>query len=198
MKEGEMKKRLVLLITALLALGGCAERFALIREHSASRRTDVFQVPAKGELPANAADVRVSATLKTHGPGSHFASDSHGTADYKLLLNIDGQAVLLSGSPLPESGYALTAVGPEAGSGMRYRFNTHLRVGSGKHKVVLALPDDGVSVERDVVLPGGKLSDLLVEPVYGGGAGFWRLPSSGRSFEEGVVGMRVSLNGKEL
>jgi hypothetical protein len=193
-----MKKRLLLLITALLALGGCAERSALMREHSANSRTDVFRVPAKGELPANTADVRVSGTLKTHGPGDHFLSDSHGTADYKLLLNIDGQALLLSGSPLPESGYALTAVGPEAGSGMRYRFNTHLRLGSGKHKVVLALPDDGVSMEREVVLPEGKVSNLIVEPVYGGGAGFWRLLNSGRSFDQGVVGMRVSLNGKEL
>jgi hypothetical protein len=193
-----MNKRWLWLMTTLLALVGCAERSALIREHSTSWRSDVFHQLPDGGPAADSAGIRVSATLKTHSPGSHFATDSHGTADYKLLLNIDGQAVLLTGSPEPESSYAMIAVGPEAGPGVRYRFKTRLRLQTGAHRVVVGLPDDGVAVEREVVLPGGRVSDLIVEPVYGKETPLKALPNGSRNFKEGIVGVRVTLNGKEL
>ncbi|EKD38198.1 MAG: hypothetical protein ACD_75C00827G0001, partial [uncultured bacterium] len=94
-----MKKICLLLMMSLTVLTGCAESSALIRASSTTVRPDVFRELANngGLIPPGFTDLRITATLKTHHPGIYSARDIHGTPDYKLLLNIDGQAVLLSG-----------------------------------------------------------------------------------------------------
>ena len=193
-------KRLCLLVMAISLLSGCAESSALIKANSVSLRTDVFEELTNGATaPQGYVDMRVTATLKTHKPGIFSAEDIHGTPDYKLLLNIDGQAVLLQGTLYKENREPMKLVDPEAGDGIRYRFNKNLRLKAGTHKVVVALPDDGVAVAREITLSEGNPDSMIVEPIYRTTPGK-RKPGiySTTGFFEGIRSLRVILNGKEI
>lgn len=191
-----MMKKLCLLIVAISLLGGCARGAALIRANSASSRTDVFEeLKGNSSAPQGYGDVRVTATLKTHKPGIFAAKDIHGTPDYRLLVNIDGQALLLRGRIQKENSEPAKLVDPEAGDGVRYRFNAELRLKAGLHRVVLALPDDGIAVERDMDLGEGK-NDLVLEPVYAISPGKGGAETASTNFREGISGIRVVLNGR--
>lgn len=195
-----MKKICVLLMMSLTTLSGCAESSALIKANSTSSRTDIYEELRNGGIvPQGFADMRITATLKTHKPGIYSSSDIHGTSDYRLLLNIDGQAVLLRGSLQSENSEPMKLADPEAGDGIRYRFSKNLRLKAGTHRIVVALPDDGVAVEREITLTGGNVSHLAVEPTYSTKPGK-RRPGmySTTSFTEGIRSLRVMLNGKEI
>lgn len=195
-----MKKTSLLLMLSLMVLSGCAESSALIKANSTSLRTDVYEELTNGaSAPQGYVDLRVTATLKTHKPGIYSASDIHGTPDYKLLLNIDGQAVLLRGNLQKENSEPMKLVDPEAGDGIRYRFSKNLRLKSGTHRIVVALPDDGIAVEREITLVEGNVSHLVVEPIYSTKPGKRRPGMYGTtSFTEGIRSLRVMLNGKEI
>lgn len=189
-------KKLCLLIIAISLLGGCARGAALITANSASSRTDVFEeLKGNSIAPQGYSELRVTATLKTHKPGIFAAKDIHGTPDYRLLVNIDGQALLLRGRIQKENSEPAKLVDPEAGDGVRYRFNAELRLKAGLHRVVVALPDDGVAVERKMDLAEGK-NDLALEPVYGIAPGKWGAGAASTNFREGISGIRVMLNGR--
>ncbi|AAR35509.1 lipoprotein [Geobacter sulfurreducens] len=193
-------KRLCLLVMAISLLSGCAESSALIKANSVSLRTDVFEELTNGvTAPQGDVDVRLTATFKTHKPGIYSAKDIHGTPDYKLLLNIDGQAVLLQGSLQKENNEPMKLVDPEAGDGIRYRFSKNLRLKAGIHKIVVALPDDEVAIAREITLNEGDRNSLVVEPIYSTKPGK-RRPGmySTTSFTEGIRSLRVMLNGKEV
>jgi hypothetical protein len=85
----------------------------------------------------------------------------------------------------------------EGGDGVRYVFDSNLRLPAGAHDLEISLPGDGISVEREVTLPEGR-SNLVLEPVYrsSAGQGLSAYPG-GSSFREGVSCLRVVLNGKE-
>ena len=169
------------LMTILTVLSGCAESSALIRANSTSLRTDVFEELSKGSpIPPGFTKMRFTAALKTHKPGIYTAKDIHGTRDYKLLLNVDGQVVLLQATLHEES------------DGIRYMFSKDLLLRAGSHTVVVALPEDEVAVKRKITLVEGEVSSLVAEPVYGKVPGK-RRPSaySGTSFEEGIKGIRL-------
>ncbi len=193
-------KKLCLLALAISLLSGCAESSALIKANSTSLRTDVFDELTNGATaPQGYVDLRVTATLKTHKPGIYSAKDIHGTPDYKLLLNIDGQAVLLQGSLRKENSEPMKLVDPEAGEGTRYRFSGNLRLKAGIHKVVVALPDDEIAVAREITLNEGDRNNLVVEPIYSTKPGKSRPGMySTTSFTEGVRSLRLMLNGKEI
>lgn len=195
-----MKKACLLLMLSLMVLSGCANSSALIKESSTSLRTDVFEELTNGATaPQGYVDLRVSATFKTHRPGIFSAKDIHGTSDYKLLLNIDGQAVLLQGRLQKENSEPMNLVDPEAGDGIRYRFSKNLRLKAGLHRVVVALPDDEIAVAREFTLNEGDRSSLVVEPIYSTKAGKMRSGMWGTtSFTEGIKSLRVILNGKEF
>lgn len=195
-----MKKAGLLLMLSLMVLSGCAESSALIKANNTSLRTDVYEELTNGATaPQGYVDLRISASLKTHRPGIFSAKDIHGTPDYKLLLNIDGQAVLLQGSLQKENSEPMKLVDPEAGDGIRYRFSKNLRLKAGLHKVVVALPDDEIAVTREITLNEGDRNSLVVEPVYSNMPGK-RRPGmySTTSFTEGIRSLRVMLNGKEV
>lgn len=195
-----MKKTSLFLMLSLMVLSGCAESSALIKANSTSLRTDVYEELTNGATaPQGYVDLRVSANLKTHRPGIFSAKDIHGTPDYKLLLNIDGQAVLLQGSLQKENSEPMKLLDPEAGDGIRYRFSKNLRLKAGLHKVVVALPDDEIAVAREFTLNAGERNSLVVEPVYSTKPGK-RRPGmySTTSFTEGIRSLRVMLNGKEI
>ena len=195
-----MKKASLLLMLSLMVLSGCAESSALIKANSTSLRTDVFEESTNGAtVPQGYVDLRVAATLKTHKPGIYSAKDIHGTTDYKLLLNIDGQAVMLQGSLQRENSEPMKLVDPEAGDGIRYRFSKNLRLKAGPHKVVVALPDDEVAVAREFTLNEGDRNSLVVEPIYSTKPGK-RRPGmySTTNFTEGIRSLRVMLSGREI
>ena len=195
-----MKKASLLLMLSLMVLSGCAESSALIKANSTSLRTDVFEELTNGATaPQGYVDVRVSATLKTHRPGIFSAKDIHGTPDYKLLLNIDGQAVLLQGTLQKENSEPMKLVDPEAGDGIRYRFSKNLRLKAGLHKLVVALPDDEIAVAREITLKEGDHNSLEVEPIYSTKPGK-RQPGTytTTNFREGIRSLRIMLNGKEV
>jgi hypothetical protein len=195
MKFGKM----FLLALGLTVMGGCAESSALIKANSNSLRTDVFEELTNGATaPQGYVDLRVTATLKTHKPGIFSAKDIHGTPDYKLLLNIDGQAVQLQGTLRSENSEPMKLVDPEAGDGVRYRFSKNLRLKIGTHKVVVALPDDEIVVAREIVLIDGKVNHLVVEPVYSSAPGQRRPGVSTTSFKQGIRTIRLTLNGQDI
>ncbi len=195
-----MKKTSLLLMLSLMILSGCAESSALIKASSTSLRTDVFDELTNGATaPQGYVDLRITATFKTHKPGIYSSKDIHGTPNYKLLLNIDGQAVMLQGRLQKENSEPMKLVDPEAGDGIRYRFSKNLRLKSGLHKVVVALLDDEVAVAREITLREGDRNSLVVEPIYSTKPGK-RRPGmySTTSFTEGIRSLRLMLNGKEI
>lgn len=195
-----MKKTSLLLILSLMVLSGCAESSALIKAHSTSLRSDVYEELINGATtPQGFADLRVTATLKTHKPGIYSAKDIHGTADYKLLLNIDGQVVLLRGYLQSENSESSGLVDPEAGDGIRYQFSKNIRLKAGTHRVVVALPDDEIAVAKEITLFEGKMNNLVLEPIYNKTPGKWR-PAiySKTSFKEGIKEIKIMLNGREI
>lgn len=196
MKFGKM----FLLALGLTVITGCAESSALIKANRTSIRTDVFdELTGSASAPQGYVDLRVTSSLKTHNPGIFSAKDIHGTPDYKLLLNIDGQAVQLQGTLRSENSEPTKLVDPEAGNGIRYRFSKNLRLKAGTHKIVVALPEDEVAVAREITLSEGGLNSLVVEPIYSAVPGKWPPRHlNTRSFKEGIRSLRIMLNGKEI
>jgi len=195
-----MKKICLLLIMSLTVLTGCAESSALIRASSTTVRPDVFEELANGApIAPGFTDLRITATLKTHHPGIYSARDIHGTPDYKLLLSIDGQAVLLSGILQKENSEPRGIVDPEAGDGIRYRFSQTLRLKAGPHRIVVGLPEDTVAVKKEITLVEGAVNNLVVEPKYGSKPGMRRPRAySTTSFTEGIRSIHLTLNGREI
>jgi hypothetical protein len=193
---------LLLLIMALLVISGCAKSPALIKASSTSVRSDVFQELKKGgPIPQGYADLRITSSLKTHKPGIYpfEKTKSHGTTDYMLLLNIDGQALQIKGAVSEENFEPRTLRDPEAGDGIRYRLQKKVRLESGAHRLVVAIPNDGIAVEREINLVEGSNNSLVLEPLYGLVIGKQRPGFYGvTSFYQGIKGFRVNLNGKTL
>lgn len=196
-----MKKGIICgLLVAMAVISGCATSTELIKTGSISTRSDVFQELTDGGLvPQGYADLQVTSSLKTHNPGVYSTKDIHGTADYRLLLNIDGQAVQIQGSLHEENIEQKVLRDDEAGEGIRYLFEKKLRLKAGTHKIVIAIPADDLAVEREITLPEGSSNSLVVEPIYRGAPikrrpGFYGI----KSFKEGIRGLWVTLNSKQI
>jgi len=193
--------RLIVLAIVLMVAGGCgADSVTLIRENSASLRSDVFEELANtGMTPRGFSDLSITGSLKTHKPGAHFLTDSHGTPDYNLLVNIDGQATVLRGILQQENSEPAKLVDPEAGNGIRYRFSKSLRLKAGSHKIIVAIPHDGVAVEKEVNLVEGSANSLVLEPVYYSAPVTRRSSAYGAThFKKGIRGIRLTLNGQGI
>ena len=191
--------KFLLLAMTLTVVAGCAESSALIRANNTSMRVDVFEEITNGTIiPKGFADLHFTATLKTHKPGVYSVKDIHGTSDYKMLLNIDGQAVQLQGTLQAESSEATNLRDTEAGEGIRYRFDKKLRLKPGTHKVVLAIPADDLAIERVITLTDGSNNSLVLEPVYRRTPVKPRIGIGKTSYQEGIRGISLTLNGKAM
>ena len=191
-----MKKMIMSALAVAMMISGCAGSSALIRTSSTSTRTDIFkEVSNGGQVPAGYADLRVTSSVKTHSPGIN--SDIHGTNDYKLLVNVDGQAVQLQGNLREENSEARGLRDSEAGKGIRYRFSSNLRLKAGTHKIVIAVPADDFAMEREITLSEGS-NNLVLEPTYRATSGKRRLGISKLSFKQGLRSFRIFLNGKAI
>ncbi len=192
-----MRKLTLLVATvAIMVVSGCANSTALIKASNSSTRSDIFeQISNGGVVPSGYADLRISSSLKTHKPGIYSSKDLHGTPEYKLLANIDGQAIQLQGTLHEEDSETSGVRDTEVGEGTRYRFNTKLRLRAGVHKVVLALPADDIAVERQITLTEGSSNSLILEPVYRQSRGKRRPGFYGvTSYKEGIKGIRLLMN----
>lgn len=196
-----MKKRVICaLVVAMAVTSGCVNNTELIRMSSFSSRNDVFQeLTDRGSVPQGYADLRIAFSMKTHNPGIYSAKDIHGTPDYKLLLNIDGQMVQLQGSLRKENNETMVPRDTEAGEGIRYQFNKHLRLKAGTYKVVIAIPADDLAVERVITLTDGSSNSLTLEPVYNTKSGKkrWLGALMLTNFKEGLRSIRLTLNDRE-
>ncbi|MBT1074249.1 hypothetical protein [Geobacter grbiciae] len=189
----------LLLIAAMLS--ACAQNVELIKSASVTTRNDVFQeLPEKVAIPPGYADLYIFASLKTHRPGVYpTEKKSHGTAEYMLLINIDGQATRIRGKLKEEESEPRFLRDPEAGEGIRYNFRKDVRLRAGPHRIAVAIPEDDIIIVNEVTLPEGSSNILLMEPVYGTTA-MRRRPAfyGGTSFTQGVKGFKAYLNGRPL
>jgi hypothetical protein len=196
-----MKNICLLLIMSLPVLSGCAESSALIKTGSTSIRSDVFQEVSNGGIvPQGYADLHIVSSLKTHKPGIYpFEKKPHGTPEYSLLVNIDGQVIRLQGSLHKENTEPRGLRDPEAGDGIRYRFSKKLRLKAGTHKIIVALPDDEIAIEREITLSDKSNNSLVVETIYGMSPGKQRPGFYGEtSYKEGIKRLRLTLNGLDI
>ncbi len=191
---------LLLILLSMVIAGGCANSADLLKACSTSMRGDVFrEVSDQSPVPGGYADLLVVSSLKTHRPGFHQSDDAHGTSDYRLLINIDGQAAAIPGKLVEESIEPRKLGDPEAGEGIRYRFGKHLRLKAGIYKLIIALPDDNIAVAREITLVGGSANRLAVEPVYGTKRSGGRMSmGTDKDYKEGIRGLQLILNGKAL
>lgn len=196
-----MKKALLLGIGIVITAGmaaGCAGNKALLTEMSSSTTSSIFQdgeenvPPAPGYLA-----LRIDFSLKVHKRGICFAKDIHGTPDYNVVLNIDGQAIQLDGTLERETSEPRGLADPEAGDGIRYRFSKSLRLKAGSHRIVVAIPHDGIAVDRKITLVDGQVNNLVIKPLYGTVPGMRRQRAfNATSFTQGVRGVQLTLNGR--
>jgi hypothetical protein len=156
------------LLILVPAIGGCTSTRDLIRSKNVGTREDVFtELADKTPIPKGYADLRILSSLKMHKPGYYVLDDkTHGTSDYMLLINIDGQAVRVTAALDEEVGTAGEAGTPETGEGIRYVFKKDVRLAAGAHKVLVALPEDDVAVEKEITLRERSDNILVLEPVY--------------------------------
>jgi hypothetical protein len=196
-----MNKICLLALMTTMVLSGCAESSSLIKTGSNSIQTDVFQELSNGGIvPEGYADLRVTSSVKTHKFGIYPPEKkSHGTSEYRLLINIDGQALQLQGDLQKENTEPLGIRDPEAGDGIRYRFNKNVRLKAGTHKIIVALPYDDIAAQGEFTLSDKSNNSLVAVPSYGASPGQRRPGFSGvTSFREGVKRLWLTLNGQNV
>jgi len=196
-----MKKSMSIfsMLAILAVMAGCAGNKDLIKAMSTSISQDIFQEAPQNTPPAPGyLDLRIYSSLKTHKPGIYSEKDPHGTPNYTMLVNIDGQAIHLEGRLTEEKSGAISMGDPNEGIGIRYQFEKRLRIKAGAHKVVVAIPADDLAVEGEILL-SDSANSLIAEPVYGILPGKKRLGLYGAtSFKQGVKRLRLTLNGKDI
>lgn len=196
-----MKKLGLLTLGAMLAvLAGCAGSPQAALKQDVAKGGEVFQEMARGgAAPEGYADLTVTASIKTHKQRPSLQRDRHGSADYTLIISVDGEVVAVTGEGRPERVEASPFADPEAGKGMRYLFSKTLRLRAGTHKIAVSLPEDQVGVVHDITLGSGSANKLVLQPVYASVAGKPRPGFIGATtFKEGISRMQVALNGKVL
>ncbi|BCS52831.1 hypothetical protein [Geobacter sp. SVR] len=188
------------LVTAIVSItAGCAGNHELVKAAGSSIRQDVFQDADQRAETKGYADLRIHSSLKTHTPDGYSAKDIHGTEAYKIIVNIDGQSAELRGDLRREKSGAEALHDPEAGEGIRYHFSKNVRLKPGNHKVIIAIPADGIAREQEITLADGSINNLTLAPVYGAVSGKQRSAVGWvTSYKEGMRNLKMILNGREL
>jgi hypothetical protein len=182
-------------ISCVCVFAGCAGTGELVKQRSVSLRQDVFrEVQGKTPIPYGYAELRIFFSVKTHTSSFYvLESGAHGTPDYVLVLNIDGQAEKIKGAMTEENTLDERPRTPETGNGIRYRFRKDLRLAAGNHNVFIAVPEDEVAAEVEIRLEVGTRNELVLEPVYATGKRFGKMTPN---FYSHLSGIRLLLNGK--
>lgn len=142
------------------------------------------------------ADVDISVSLKTHKPGIYiFDNKKHGTDEFEVIVHIDGKPLQMKSSSKEEDSSYLGEKHPEAGKGIRYNFTGSIRLEAGKHMVTVSIPEDNISVGKDIYIKEGS-NRIVIEPVYNRKKPYKKIGFAGdTSFYEGIKGFKVVVNG---
>jgi hypothetical protein len=163
---------LVLTLSLAVCLANCGAAREQIRTQSITEREGVFQEVTTAEgPPAGFADVVVKVSFKTHlsGEGALLESgDSpHGGPFYRLVVNIDGQAVTWEAKGVRENSPIVKGRHfPEEGEGMRYVLEKKIRLHAGAHSIFFAVPEENYTKTVIVNLQEGKSYALELRPRY--------------------------------
>lgn len=188
----------------LVLISGLVLACSNTRERSNGHVADSIETAlpvSKGEVPLarGFSVLQIDFSVKTHKPGIGFMEDTHGKPDYHLNVTIDGQTTLVQGILFKENSEASGLADPEAGEGIRYRFRESFRLEAGTHRIAVSIPEDSITVERDITLADRSRSSLVIEPLYGTAPGK-RCPGAFNttSFKQGIRGVRLLLDDRAL
>jgi hypothetical protein len=186
-----------------IILLGCGATAREIQRKSESIKTDIFTEIEDGEpLSKGFTELTIKANIKTHLEGYYIGESKeslHGKQGYQFLINIDGQAVAWKAEGVKDSKPkhdkdGKTSRDPEAGEGMKYTLDRHVRVRAGPHKVFFGLPEDNYFTEVEIVLSEGETYILEFKPLYRTKLIPTRIPT----YLKGIDRYEVFLNGERI
>ncbi len=160
-------KKIIVLLASVALFTGCASTETIKRLES-QNGMGVFQVldASTKPLPNGYGDLKISLNVKTRTSNAVLInSTGDGTERYQLLIGINGQTQRLVGNMTPENSEYRGSRDPEAGNGVRYAFETTVRLPVGLHTMTFALPGDGVVLERTTEVKSGE-NRIVLKPVY--------------------------------
>jgi len=160
-------KKIIVLFASVALFAGCASTETIKRLESQNGQ-GVFQVldASTKPLPNGYGDLKISLNLKTRTNNAVLINTTgDGTERYQLLIGINGQTQRLVGKMALESSEYRGSRDPEAGTGVRYIFETTVRLPVGLHTMTFALPGDGVVLEQEWEIKPGE-NRIVLQPVY--------------------------------
>lgn len=185
-------------IAVAVTMLGCAADMAVMGGTGTETSREVSgNTPEADGQRHEYADVRISASLKTHLPGIYLIDGNcHGTDSFKLAVHIDGVPLQMNTSMTEEDGSYVAESHPESGKGIRYNFTASTRLETGNHSLTVSVPEDGISLRKDIhVKPG--LNRIVLEPVYNKRKPYRKIGFVGdTSFYEGIKGFKLVVNGE--
>lgn len=178
---------------ATLLLGvfatGCATNRDFITNASISTKSDIFTEAIYTDFQTAKAIIDFEFTVKSNSYYLMGTYGKHSAPPYRVHLNIDGQATVLEAEPVLEDKSPINSNEPESGIGWKYQFSKRIALAPGKHKLTIALPIDGVIVEREVNLHAGANS-ISVHPTYSRRN---LRPYKGENFTAGVKSLDITV-----
>lgn len=177
-------------------VAGCATGGRVVNSPPPAPRSGIFvETTEAGPLPGGTAEMEIRMRVKTPHAGYFLLGSGgipHGTAEYTVLLNIDGQAVEWKLSGFEETRPALDSNGtrtPEGGKGVVYVLKKKIRISPGSHRVFFSLPAEDASTGIDITVKEKGIYSLVLAPVYGKGK---RYPNG--YFTKGVRKLRETFS----
>lgn len=175
-------------------LTGCAGNRDLIAKTSSSSRQDVFKEIKPSQTASATAQLTVEFSVKSFKSRFVNIYSKHTDPPYTAVLNIDGQAVVLSDEGVMEDLPGDAGKNPEVGTGWKYNFKKSLLLQPGKHRISIAIPVSDVFVDKEIELKEGE-NTLTLTPVY-----ITRLTKKPNYpvFSAGLRGIKVLLNKQDI
>ncbi len=185
-------RRVVLVVWAVVAVSlmGCAGNREVVLKAAAQTRQDVFQVALTSQAIPEKALLSIELPVKTFKARFVNSYFKHSDPPYTVVVNIDGQSIELTDEPVLEDLPGNPENNPEVGRGWRYTFKAKLHLSTGNHKIIIAIPESDVAIERDVTLVEGE-NLLKMHPIYRASS-FQK--TKYQKFGNGIQGFLVSLN----
>jgi hypothetical protein len=194
----------IVMIWTMAVISGCAHSPELIKYGSVNTRSNIFKVISNEKIISQGyAQLSINASVKKDKPGDNlFVNKSPDSFDRTLLVNIDGQALLVKGKIREEGNNDIDPQNPEAGVGIRYIFNSVMEIKTGAHHIIIAIPDSNIAIEKEITLLEGTVNYIQLKPIYrqteikehGRGRGRFGVAS----FHEGIESFILKSNGTNI
>ena len=183
--------KLTVLLAILVSAVGCSLDAGSVKTREFPSGSDVFtEVGADAVAPKGCAILHITSSLKTLLPG-----EGGGLVQ---LIDVDGQTLRLTDKGKEEDRELGGLMDPEAGRGFRHIFSATLLLKAGPHRVSVGFPDKELTVAKNIVLTGGTVNILQVEPQYRTLPASRGIPYTGTGFKEGILSLDAKLNGNPL